>query len=126
MSTLSLRDDGPKGRNAVIESSWDPPRFTKDGVTGQAVELKDKFQNIGAKLVTWTWPTRPTGVAGDGTTTATVLARPLLHGMDNVTHGANPWRSGGLPRALTLFVSTWPCKPVHNAGGDLPGGHNIR
>jgi len=82
---------GPKGRNVVIESSWGGPKITKDGVTvAKAVELKDKFQNIGAKLVQDV-ANKTNETAGDGTTTATVLARAIAQrGMDNVTHGANP------------------------------------
>merc|ERR1712020_723763 len=82
---------GPKGRNVIIESSWGSPKITKDGVTvAKAVELKDKFQNIGAKLVQDV-ANKTNEVAGDGTTTATVLARAIASkGMDNVTHGANP------------------------------------
>ena len=82
---------GPKGRNVVIESSWGSPKITKDGVTvAKAVELKDKFQNVGAKLVQDV-ANKTNEEAGDGTTTATVLARAIAQrGMDNVTHGANP------------------------------------
>merc|ERR1719427_2335678 len=68
---------GPKGRNVVIESSWGGPKITKDGVTvAKAVELKDKFQNIGAKLVQDV-ANKTNETAGDGTTTATVLARAI-------------------------------------------------
>jgi len=82
---------GPKGRNVVIESSWGGPKITKDGVTvAKAVELKDKFQNIGAKLVQDV-ANKTNEEAGDGTTTATVLARAIAtRGFDNVTHGSNP------------------------------------
>ena len=82
---------GPKGRNVVIESSWGSPKITKDGVTvAKAVELQDKFQNIGAKLVQDV-ANRTNEEAGDGTTTSTVLARAIAtRGFDNVTHGSNP------------------------------------
>merc|ERR1719322_279606 len=82
---------GPKGRNVIIESSWGSPKITKDGVTvAKAVELKDKFQNIGAKLVQDV-ANNTNEKAGDGTTTATVLARAIAKsGFDRVTHGANP------------------------------------
>ena len=82
---------GPKGRNVVIESSWGGPKITKDGVTvAKAVELKDKFENIGAKLVQDV-ANKTNEEAGDGTTTATVLARAIAcKGFDNVTHGSNP------------------------------------
>merc|ERR1719153_965160 len=82
---------GPKGRNVVIESSWGGPKITKDGVTvAKAVELQDKFQNIGAKLV-MDVANKTNEEAGDGTTTATVLARAIAQrGFDSVTHGSNP------------------------------------
>ena len=80
-----------QGRNVIIESSWGAPKITKDGVTvAKAVELKDKFQNIGAKLVQDV-ANNTNEKAGDGTTTATVLARAIAKaGFDRVTHGANP------------------------------------
>merc|ERR1719481_2575437 len=82
---------GPKGRNVIIESSWGSPKITKDGVTvAKAIELQDKFQNIGAKLVQDV-ANNTNEKAGDGTTTATVLARAIAQaGFDRVTHGANP------------------------------------
>jgi len=82
---------GPKGRNVVIESSWGSPKITKDGVTvAKAVDLEDKFQNIGAKLVQDV-ANKTNEEAGDGTTTSTVLARAIAtRGFDNVTHGSNP------------------------------------
>ena len=82
---------GPKGRNVIIESSWGSPKITKDGVTvAKAIDLQDKFQNIGAKLVQDV-ANNTNEKAGDGTTTATVLARAIAQaGFDRVTHGANP------------------------------------
>merc|ERR1719430_2084130 len=82
---------GPKGRNVVIESSWGGPKITKDGVTvAKAVELADKMENIGAKLVQDV-ANKTNEEAGDGTTTATILARAIAcKGFDNVTHGSNP------------------------------------
>ena len=81
----------PISRNVVIESSWGGPKITKDGVTvAKAIELKDKFENIGAKLV-MDVANKTNEEAGDGTTTATVLARAIAcRGFDNVTHGSNP------------------------------------
>ena len=75
----------------IIESSWGSPKITKDGVTvAKAIELKDKFQNIGAKLV-MDVANNTNEQAGDGTTTATVLARAIAKsGFDSVVHGANP------------------------------------
>merc|ERR1739846_166118 len=95
---------GPKGRNVIIESSWGSPKITKDGVTvAKAVELKDKFENIGAKLVQDV-ANKTNEEAGDGTTTATVLARAIAcKGFDNVTHGANPVE---IRRGLMAAVET--------------------
>jgi len=82
---------GPKGRNVIIEQSWGAPKITKDGVTvAKAIELKDKFQNIGAKLVQDV-ANNTNEEAGDGTTTATVLARAIAkEGFEKITKGANP------------------------------------
>src|SRR5512133_46478 len=68
---------GPKGRNVIIEKSWGSPTVTKDGVTvAKEIELKDKFQNMGAQMVREV-ASKTSDVAGDGTTTATVLAQAL-------------------------------------------------
>lgn len=82
---------GPKGRNVIIEQSWGSPKITKDGVTvAKSIELKDKFQNIGAKLVQDV-ANNTNEEAGDGTTTATVLARSIAkEGFEKITKGANP------------------------------------
>src|ERR1700678_1978979 len=81
---------GPRGRNAVIDKGWGSPTITKDGVTvAEEVELKDKFQNIGAKLVKEA-ASKTSDVAGDGTTTATVLAESILReGYRALTAGAD-------------------------------------
>merc|ERR1711992_116205 len=95
---------GPKGRNVIIESSWGSPKITKDGVTvAKSVELQDKFQNIGAKLVQDV-ANNTNEKAGGGTTTATVLARAIAKsGFDRVTHGANPVE---IRRGLMAAVET--------------------
>ncbi len=82
---------GPRGRNVVIEKSWGSPTVTKDGVTvAKEIELKDKFENMGAKMVKEV-ASKTSDVAGDGTTTATVLAQVIAHlGIKNVTSGADP------------------------------------
>merc|ERR1719308_479353 len=82
---------GPKGRNVIIESSSGSPKITKDGVTvAKAIELQDKFQNVGAKLVQDV-ANKTNEEAGDGTTTSTVLARAIAQrGFDMVTHDSNP------------------------------------
>lgn len=82
---------GPKGRNVILEQGLGPPKITKDGVTvAKGIELKDKFQNIGAKLVQ-NVAHKTNEEAGDGTTTATVLARAIAkEGFENISKGANP------------------------------------
>lgn len=82
---------GPKGRNVVIEKQYGAPHITKDGVSvAKEIELKDKFQNMGAQLVKEV-SSRTADVAGDGTTTATVLAQSILNeGLKSVAAGMNP------------------------------------
>ena len=82
---------GPKGRNVVLDKKWGAPTITNDGVTiAKEIELKDPFENMGAQLVKEV-ATKTNDVAGDGTTTATVLAQAIIHeGMRNVAAGANP------------------------------------
>src|SRR5438093_12449733 len=82
---------GPKGRNVVLGRNWGAPSITNDGVTiAKEVELEDPWENMGAQL-TKEVATKTNDVAGDGTTTATVLARAMVHeGMRNVAAGANP------------------------------------
>src|SRR6266699_506349 len=81
---------GPQGRNAVIDKGWGAPTVTKDGVTvAEEVELKDKYENIGAKLVKEA-ATKTSDTAGDGTTTATVLAEAIFReGYKNLASGAD-------------------------------------
>ena len=82
---------GRKGRNVVLEKSYGAPEITNDGVTiAKAIELKDHFENMGAKLVSEV-AQKTNDIAGDGTTTATVLTQAIVNeGMKNVTAGANP------------------------------------
>ena len=82
---------GPKGRNVVIEKKFGAPTITNDGVSiAREVELDDPFENMGAQLVKEV-ATKTNDVAGDGTTTATVLAQALItEGLRNVAAGANP------------------------------------
>jgi len=93
---------GPKGRNVVIEQPYGGPKITKDGVTvAKAIELKDKFQNVGANLVKQV-ASATNDVAGDGTTTATVLTRAILtEGLRAVAAGLNPM---DLRRGINLAV----------------------
>jgi chaperonin GroEL len=82
---------GPKGRNVLLDKKWGAPTITKDGVTvAKEIELSDPFENIGAQLVRQV-ASKTSDVAGDGTTTATVLAEAIFReGIKNVTAGANP------------------------------------
>ena len=82
---------GPKGRNVVLDKSFGAPLITNDGVTiAKEIELKDPFENMGAQLVKEV-ATKTNDVAGDGTTTATVLAQSMIHeGIKNLAAGANP------------------------------------
>ncbi len=97
---------GPRGRNVVIEKSWGSPTVTKDGVTvAKEVELEDKFENMGAKLVKEV-ASKTSDIAGDGTTTATVLAQVIAHlGIKNVTAGADPMGiKRGIDKAVKAIV----------------------
>src|SRR5689334_20210363 len=82
---------GPKGRNVVLEKSFGAPRTTKDGVTvAKEIELEDKFENMGAQMVREA-AQKTNDIAGDGTTTATVLARAIVReGSKSVAAGMNP------------------------------------
>ena len=82
---------GPKGRNVVLEKKWGSPTITNDGYTiAKEIELDDPWENMGAQLAKEV-ATKTNDVAGDGTTTATVLAQAMVHeGLRNVAAGANP------------------------------------
>jgi len=82
---------GPKGRNVVIDKKWGAPTITNDGVTiAKEIELEDPYENMGAQLAKEV-ATKTNDVAGDGTTTATVLAQAMVReGLRNVAAGANP------------------------------------
>lgn len=97
---------GPRGRNVVLEKSWGSPTVTKDGVTvAKEIELEEKFENIGAKLVKEV-ASKTSDVAGDGTTTATVLAQVIARlGIKNVTSGADPMAiRRGMDKAVAAIV----------------------
>jgi chaperonin GroEL len=93
---------GPKGRNVVLDKKWGAPTITKDGVTvAKEIELDDRFENMGAQMVREV-ASKTSDVAGDGTTTATVLAESIYReGLRNVTAGANPM---GLKRGIEKAV----------------------
>ena len=98
---------GPKGRNVVLEQSYGTPTITNDGVTiAKAIELEDHFENMGAKLVAEV-ASKTNDIAGDGTTTATVLTQAIVsEGLKNVTAGANPVGiRTGIERATAAAVA---------------------
>ena len=97
---------GPKGRNVVLERSFGAPTVTKDGVSvAKEIELKDKLQNMGAQMVKEV-ASKTSDIAGDGTTTATVLAQAIVHeGMKYVAAGMNPMDlKRGIDKAVTALV----------------------
>jgi chaperonin GroEL len=97
---------GPKGRNVVLDKKWGAPTITNDGVTiAKEVELEDPYENMGAQLAKEV-ATKTNDVAGDGTTTATVLARAMVRqGMKNVAAGANPMAlKRGIEKAVAATV----------------------
>src|SRR5881409_3162914 len=99
---------GPKGRNAVIEKKFGAPIITKDGVTvAKEIELQDPLENMGAQMVREV-ASKTSDVAGDGTTTATVLAQAIYReGIKNVTAGASPMElKRGIDRAVRAAVES--------------------
>src|SRR6186997_1893775 len=95
---------GPKGRNVVIDKSYGAPRITKDGITvAKEIELEDKFENMGAQMVREV-ASKTNEVAGDGTTTATVLTQAIVReGAKGVAAGMRPM---DMKRGIELAVST--------------------
>ncbi|WP_042353099.1 chaperonin GroEL [Bacillus massiliigorillae] len=109
---------GPKGRNVVLEKKFGSPLITNDGVTiAKEIELEDAFENMGAKLVAEV-ASKTNDIAGDGTTTATVLAQAMIReGLKNVTAGANPMGiRKGIEKAVKLAVEELQAisKPIEN------------
>ncbi|MBQ3175335.1 MAG: chaperonin GroEL [Bacteroidales bacterium] len=99
---------GPKGRNVVIDRKFGAPHITKDGVTvAKEIELEDRFQNMGAQMVKEV-ASKTNDQAGDGTTTATVLAQAIINvGLKNVTAGANPMDlKRGIDKAVAAIVNS--------------------
>jgi chaperonin GroEL len=97
---------GPRGRNVVLDKKWGSPTITKDGVTvAKEIELEDRYENMGAQMVREV-ATKTSEVAGDGTTTATVLAESIFReGLRNVTAGSNPMGiKRGIDRAVKVVV----------------------
>jgi chaperonin GroEL len=98
---------GPKGRNVILDKKWGAPTITKDGVTvAKEIELEDPFENMGAQMVKEV-ASKTSDVAGDGTTTATVLAQAIFReGVKNVTAGANPMAlKRGIDRAVEAVIA---------------------
>jgi chaperonin GroEL len=113
---------GPKGRNVVIEKSFGAPRITKDGVTvAKEIELKDKFENMGAQMVREV-ASKTNDIAGDGTTTATVLAQSIVReGMKSVAAGMNPM---DLKRGIDLAVGK-VVEDLKSRSKDVSGSNEI-
>ncbi len=113
---------GPKGRNVVLEKSFGSPTITKDGVTvAKEIELKDGLENMGAQMVREV-ASKTSDVAGDGTTTATVLAQAILReGAKNVTAGANPME---LKRGIEIAVGA-AVDAIHSLAKDVKDSEEI-
>src|SRR5229473_5547791 len=98
---------GPKGRNVVLDKSFGAPTVTKDGVSvAKEIELKDKYENMGAQMVKEV-ASHTSDAAGDGTTTATVLAESIYkEGLKNVTAGSNPiFLKRGIDKAVEAAIA---------------------
>ena len=113
---------GPRGRNVVLDKSYGAPLITNDGVTiAREIELTDPFENLGAQLVK-SVATKTNDVAGDGTTTATVLAQALVNtGLRNIAAGANP---AGLKRGIDAAVDA-VCDALDAAATPVEGEQSI-
>jgi len=111
---------GPKGRNVILDKKFGAPMVTKDGVTvAKEIELEDPFENIGAQLVKEV-ASKTNDDAGDGTTTATVLAQSIVTvGLKNVTAGANPMDlKRGIDKAVKVVIEDLK-KQSHSIGEDI-------
>ena len=120
---------GPKGRNVVLEKKFGAPTITNDGVSiAREIELEDPFENMGAQLVKEV-ATKTNDVAGDGTTTATVLAQALVHeGLRNVAAGANPMAlKRGIEKAVAAAVEAIKAqaKEIDDRSRDRPGRRHL-
>src|SRR6266540_2193835 len=113
---------GPKGRNVVLDKKWGAPTITNDGVTiAKEIELEDNYENLGAQLAKEV-ATKTNDVAGDGTTTATVLAQALVHeGLRNVAAGANPMSlKRGIERAVEAVAEN-----IRDQARDIEGKEEV-
>src|SRR5687768_3812163 len=112
---------GPKGRNVVIDRGYGSPTITKDGVTvAKEVDLEDKIENMGAELVKEV-ASKTNDVAGDGTTTATVLAQAMIaEGIKNITAGASPLAvKRGIEKSVEALVAQLRDKVAQPVTGDM-------
>jgi chaperonin GroEL len=117
---------GPRGRNVIIDKAYGAPQITKDGVTvAREIELEDKFQNMGAQLVKEV-ASKTNDDAGDGTTTATILAQSIIGvGLKNVTAGANPMDlKRGIDKAVIEVVNNIASQAIE-VGDDLKKIENV-
>ncbi|MDD2551813.1 MAG: chaperonin GroEL [Dysgonamonadaceae bacterium] len=117
---------GPRGRNVIIDKAYGAPQITKDGVTvAKEIELEDKFQNMGAQLVKEV-ASKTNDDAGDGTTTATILAQSIIGvGLKNVTAGANPMDlKRGIDKAVIKVIESIRSQAIE-VGDDLKKIENI-
>src|ERR671919_2395342 len=113
---------GPKGRNVVIDKKFGSPTITNDGVTiAREIQLEDPYENMGAQLVREV-AIKTNDIAGDGTTTATVLAQAMVrHGMRNVAAGANPMAlKRGIEKAVGATVEA-----IQKQARDVEGKEEI-
>src|SRR5580693_10440180 len=97
---------GPRGRNAVLDKGWGSPNVTKDGVTvAEEIELQDPYENMGAQLVKEA-ASKTSDIAGDGTTTATILAEAIYReGLKNIAAGADPMAlTRGIQKAVDKVI----------------------
>ncbi len=121
---------GPKGRNVVLDKSFGAPRITKDGVTvAKEIELSDKFENMGAQMVREV-ASKTNDLAGDGTTTATVLAQAIVReGSKAVAAGMNPMDlRRGIDKAVVALVEELKAKSrkITTPERDRPGRHDLQ
>src|SRR5688572_18201248 len=110
---------GPRGRNVILESKFGAPTITKDGVTvAKEIDLKDRLENLGAQMVREV-ASKTSDIAGDGTTTATLLAQAIYHeGVKNVAAGARPGAiKRGIDRAVDVMVASLKTQSQPVAGG---------
>ena len=120
---------GPKGRNAVLDKSFGAPTVTKDGVSvAKEIELKDKFENMGAQMVKEV-ASNTSDEAGDGTTTATVLAQAIIReGLKAVSSGRNPMDiKRGIDKAVIAAVEEMQeaLQALQGQQGDRAGRHDL-